>query len=720
MSDQDGDDPETGAGGGGNTPATDPNNNSDVGNDPTTPHMGDRSDGGEFESPNTEGDTGRARVPSERVLAGSEDDISEQDPTERPQLTAEEIQAQEVSKAHASASKLQDDVEGVNAASAKERPTVKEVPVMPIQVARGTVQERHDDYDDLRSPEPEREYKEQQEPEPETEAEPDAIVVNEQPGMQTPNTGIRMEYSTDHVFQGDPRRSTINGIMDMLGTRSELEERLKTIQASPVRVVTKEAAEQASMDILYKYTKDNEGHIEQLKHKLAEAEAQNVVAKAQSAHETMETRERQQFSNAQVQSMEESLETTNRELAYIHSQEDERRSEAAEMSKTMNSACRHFKNPNASEQELEEVGKFFKEPIESLTDKDVSLNIMGMDIPLHTADLGETVKALGGDDFPMKIQQKFEDAGKPLCDDLEELLKGQMYPLIPTLHLKDEEEKLVQTLCKKAAYTIEIFCWQNVRNIIADEIRPLMDIHIDKLLKATKMTLEIDLEPEFMRTLKDVISQYDDLLTRMQRSGLTCASLTREESALQDQIEDLQGNDPETVRKYPTKEARNKRLAELDKEIGIIQDRRDKLMKSMKAREAQIALLFSDNYFIKSEWSAKTITSNPLKPMSTLDISGGGNPNIEQAELFMSVVWALLTAYPKQFSVLIPVFYAMREQFLLEEITWLPPINDKPETFSEYGMTSEYQKMYLIQDRLLGDMIRVVCPEQSWGRNKSE
>ena len=34
MSDQDGDDPETGAGGGGNTPATDPNNNSDVGNDP--------------------------------------------------------------------------------------------------------------------------------------------------------------------------------------------------------------------------------------------------------------------------------------------------------------------------------------------------------------------------------------------------------------------------------------------------------------------------------------------------------------------------------------------------------------------------------------------------------------------------------------------------------------------------------------------------------------
>ena len=167
MSDKKEEDPETGAGGEGNTPATDPGNTDTVGDDaPTTPHMGDTSDGGEFVSPSTlhnededdEGNTGRARVPSERVSAGSEDDISEQAPTERPQPTAEEIQAQEVSKAHASASKLQDDVEGVNTASAKERPTVKEVPVMPIQVARGnTDEERRDDYDDLRSAEPERE-----------------------------------------------------------------------------------------------------------------------------------------------------------------------------------------------------------------------------------------------------------------------------------------------------------------------------------------------------------------------------------------------------------------------------------------------------------------------------------------------------------------------------------------------------------------------------------
>ena len=227
-------DPETGAGGGGNTPVTDPDKNSEnaVGHDaPTTPQMGHASEGGEFVSPSTlhngdeddEGNTGRARVPSERGSAGSENSVSEQDLTERVQLTAEEIQAQEVSDAPAGASKLQDDVGGVNAASAKERPTVPDVPLMPMQMARGnTVEERQEYYGELRSAEPEREYKEGQEPEP--EAGPVQIVVNEQPGMQTPNTGIPKEYSTNHISQeSDNRRSTINGIMDVLGTQSKLE-----------------------------------------------------------------------------------------------------------------------------------------------------------------------------------------------------------------------------------------------------------------------------------------------------------------------------------------------------------------------------------------------------------------------------------------------------------------------------------------------------------------
>ena len=69
-----------------------------------------------------------------------------------------------------------------------------------------TVEELHEYYDEIRSAEPEREYKEGEEPEP--EAGPVEIVVNEQPGMQTPNTGIPTEYSTNHILQGDNRRST--------------------------------------------------------------------------------------------------------------------------------------------------------------------------------------------------------------------------------------------------------------------------------------------------------------------------------------------------------------------------------------------------------------------------------------------------------------------------------------------------------------------------------
>jgi hypothetical protein len=89
---------------------------------------------------------------------------------------------------------------------------------------------------------------------------------------------------------------------------------------------------------------------------------------------------------------------------------------------------------------------------------------MGMDITMKTADLGETIEAFGGDDFPKKTQQKYKDAGKPLCNALETLLKAEMYPLVSTIHLGKEEADLLETLCKKAAYTVEIFCWQNVRD----------------------------------------------------------------------------------------------------------------------------------------------------------------------------------------------------------------------------------------------------------------
>jgi hypothetical protein len=97
-----------------------------------------------------------------------------------------------------------------------------------------------------------------------------------------------------------------------------------------------------------------------------------------------------------------------------------------------------------------------------LIKQDVTSNIMGMDITLKTANLGETIEALGGDDFPKEIQQKYKDAGKPLYNALETLLKAQIHPLVSTFHLKKEEEQLLQNLCKKAAYIVEIFCWQNV------------------------------------------------------------------------------------------------------------------------------------------------------------------------------------------------------------------------------------------------------------------
>jgi hypothetical protein len=239
----------------------------------TTPQVGYASEDGKFISPNSpngdEGNTGRARAPSERETAGSENGISEQALLEHIQRAAEDIQTPVVSDAPEGASMLQSDVEGLVAASAKERTTVPDVPLMPRQIApENKAEERHAGI------------------EPEPEGRPVEIVVNEQRGMQTPDTGIPTKYSTNHIFQGDNRRSTINGIMDVLGTQSKLEMQLKELQASPIRVIV-EAVEKASLDILYMYTKESEVHIEDLKQRLADAEAQNLIARTQSFHETI-------------------------------------------------------------------------------------------------------------------------------------------------------------------------------------------------------------------------------------------------------------------------------------------------------------------------------------------------------------------------------------------------------------------------------------------------
>jgi hypothetical protein len=65
--------------------------------------VGHASDGGEFVSPNPlnggEGNTGRARAPSERGSTGSENSVSEQALIERAQPAAANIRTQEVSDA---------------------------------------------------------------------------------------------------------------------------------------------------------------------------------------------------------------------------------------------------------------------------------------------------------------------------------------------------------------------------------------------------------------------------------------------------------------------------------------------------------------------------------------------------------------------------------------------------------------------------------------------
>jgi hypothetical protein len=133
---------------------------------------------------------------------------------------------------------------------------------------------------------------------------------------------------------------------------------------------------------------------------------------------------------------------------------------------------------------------------------------------MKTQNLGETVKALGGDDFLKKLQQEYEDASKSICDDSETILVKEIEPLVIAFNIENEGSELLANLCKKAAYNVEIFCWQNVRDVVADEIMPRTDKHIERLLAATKIVLDIE-EPMFMTTLNTLIAQYNDLLVRM-------------------------------------------------------------------------------------------------------------------------------------------------------------------------------------------------------------
>ena len=389
---------------------------------------------------------------------------------------------------------------------------------------------------------------------------------------------------------------------------------------------------------------------------------------------------------------------------------DFRRSSAIYMRKQATELCKKFKDKGGTAQNQHESTRHFEQSVRDVRHKMSNNTIMGLDDVVGDEHLGETAKALGGDEFPRLIQQKYDSAGKPLCNDIESILLNTLDALIFLLDMKEDGRQLLQGLCKKAAYSIELFCWQTTRDIITDDVIPLTDKRFAELISTMENVPDIEIEPKFISTFKTVITAYADILARLQRSIKNCVDLTRDESTLQDKMDDLQAEGCEILQKYPSKEARQAAMADYDKQMGTIQDRREKSIKSMKARENQISLLFSEHYYVRSEWSTKTISRNPLKAMDTLNISGGGEPNVEQAELFMSNIWALMTAYPKQFSVLIPVFYAMREQFTEEETIWVPPINDQADTFTNLGMNAEYQNMYFTQDRLLYDMIRVTDP----------
>ena len=147
--------------------------------------------------------------------------------------------------------------------------------------------------------------------------------------------------------------------------------------------------------------------------------------------------------------------------------------------------------------------RIFHEPIEILRQKNVTNNLTDN----STQDFGETAKALGENDFLKELQHNYEEAGKPICFDLETILIREIEPLVTIYNIENEGSELLANLCRKAAYTMEILCWQNIRDVIADEIIPRTDEHIEKLLTATKTIPGVN-KPMFM--MKDAL----DMLQR--------------------------------------------------------------------------------------------------------------------------------------------------------------------------------------------------------------
>ena len=68
------------------------------------------------------------------------------------------------------------------------------------------------------------------------------------------------------------------------------------------------------------------------------------------------------------------------------------------------------------------------------------------------------------------------------------MLVKTLDPLVFTLGMEEEGIRLLEVLCKKVAYmyTIEIFYWQNMRDVLAKDVIPLTDERFVELMASMK------------------------------------------------------------------------------------------------------------------------------------------------------------------------------------------------------------------------------------------
>jgi hypothetical protein len=179
------------------------------------------------------------------------------------------------------ASMPQDDVRGQNAASAPGRTTVPGVPHISSETNTGVAMMTA-----RSAPRDEILQALEMEPEPEVEAQDDVPMEQRRVGtpMPRPSWGFFQAYL--EVLDGDVRRSTLQGIMDVLDAEPrELGRALNNVGASP-ESPTVDKIENASLHILSQAIdgyKKQEMIILELEQQIMLAETRNLDAETESA-----------------------------------------------------------------------------------------------------------------------------------------------------------------------------------------------------------------------------------------------------------------------------------------------------------------------------------------------------------------------------------------------------------------------------------------------------